>query len=191
MRVISGKYKGKKLEGFGIPGTRPTMDRLKESLFGTIQTKVKNSIVLDLFAGSGSLGIESLSNGASECYFVESGKEISKYLKRNLVNLKNAKLFLMDYKVALSHFQKEKVKFDIVFLDPPYHALLLNEAIQQLDELHLLNDNCFLVCECEEEYPVLDLEKYSLIKEKNYGEKTIFIYEYNGIDIDKSKEHLF
>ena len=67
MRVISGKYKGKKLIGFDIKGTRPTMDRIKESLFGMIQNNIKNSTILDLFAGSGSLGIESLSNGASEC----------------------------------------------------------------------------------------------------------------------------
>ena len=69
MRVISGKYKGKKLDGFGIPGTRPTMDRVKESLFGSIQNDIKDSVVLDLFAGTGSLGIEALSNGAKKCFF--------------------------------------------------------------------------------------------------------------------------
>ena len=69
MRVISGKYKGKNIMGFNIMGTRPTMDRVKESMFGMIQNNIKNSVCLDLFAGSGSLGIEALSNGAKMCYF--------------------------------------------------------------------------------------------------------------------------
>ena len=76
MRVISGKYKGKNLIGFDIDGTRPTMDRVKESLFGIIQNNLKNSVVLDLFAGSGSLGIEALSNGAIEAYFIDNNIEL-------------------------------------------------------------------------------------------------------------------
>ena len=87
MRVISGKYKGKNFEGFNINGTRPTMDRVKESLFGTIQNYLKDSIALDLFAGSGSLGIEALSNGAKTCYFVDNGREIKKILQKNLVGI--------------------------------------------------------------------------------------------------------
>ena len=71
MRVISGKYKGRNIMGFNVMGTRPTMDRVKESMFGMIQNNIKGSICLDLFAGSGSLGIEALSNGAQECYFIE------------------------------------------------------------------------------------------------------------------------
>ena len=74
MRVISGKYKGKNLIGFDIDGTRPTMDRVKESLFASIQDYVSDSIVLDLFAGSGNLGIEAISNGASYCYFVDNNQ---------------------------------------------------------------------------------------------------------------------
>ena len=81
MRVISGKYKGKILIGFDIDGTRPTMDRVKESVFAIIQNNIKNSVVLDLFAGSGSLGIESLSNGASECYFVDNNTSLINMLK--------------------------------------------------------------------------------------------------------------
>ena len=74
MRVISGKYKGKKLDGFNIEGTRPTMDRVKESMFALIQNEIKDAICLDLFAGSGSLGIEALSNGAKKCYFVDKNQ---------------------------------------------------------------------------------------------------------------------
>ena len=80
MRVISGKYKGRNLEGFNIKGTRPTMDRVKESLFASIQNNIIESKCLDLFAGSGSLGIEALSNGCSFCYFVDNNDEILKIL---------------------------------------------------------------------------------------------------------------
>ena len=72
MRIISGKYKGRKIEGYDMVGTRPTMDRVKESLIAMIQTKINGSICLDLFAGSGSIGLELLSNGASSCYFVDN-----------------------------------------------------------------------------------------------------------------------
>ena len=74
MRVISGLYKGRNIEGFNIDGTRPTQDRVKESLFGSIQDYIEGSITLDLFSGSGNLGIESLSNGAKECFFVDNNK---------------------------------------------------------------------------------------------------------------------
>ncbi len=88
MRVISGKYKGKTIKGFNQEGTRPTMDRVKESLFSMLQSDIKNSIVLDLFAGSGSLGIEALSSGSKLCYFVEKDKKMFSILKDNLNNLK-------------------------------------------------------------------------------------------------------
>ena len=78
MKVISGTLKGRKIEGYAIDGTRPTMDRVKESLFATIQNNVKNSVVLDLFAGSGQLGIEAISNGANICYFIDNNKEVIK-----------------------------------------------------------------------------------------------------------------
>ena len=95
MRIISGKYKNKKLIGFDIEGTRPTMDRVKESVFGMIQNYLKNSVVLDLFAGSGSIGIEALSNGSSKCYFVDNsnlkvvgGKRLSKKVRKRNGNIK-------------------------------------------------------------------------------------------------------
>ena len=72
MRIISGKYKGRKLKGFNIEGTRPTMDRVKESLFGMIQNYIPNSVVLDLFAGSGALGLEAVSNGAKRCFLIDT-----------------------------------------------------------------------------------------------------------------------
>ena len=116
MRVISGKYKGKKLLGFNTDGTRPTMDRVKESLFGTIQNYIKDSIFLDLFAGSGSIGIEALSNGCERCYFVDNGKEILKILNNNLKGIDNSVVINKDYVEALKEFKNKGIKFDIILL---------------------------------------------------------------------------
>lgn len=178
MRVISGKYKGKKLDGFGISGTRPTMDRVKESLFGSIQNDIKDSIVLDLFAGTGSLGIEALSNGARKAYFVDSGKEIAKVLKNNLFGIENAIFIQTDYRTALEKFQKEGITFSLIFLDPPYHFQLLNDAIKRIEKLKLLKSGGILVCEYEEEHPLVHEEKFIIKKEKRYGDKNIIVYKY-------------
>jgi len=97
MRVISGKYKGKKLKGYDVDGTRPTMDRVKESLFGSIQNYIIDSKCLDLFCGSGALGIEALSNGAKECYFNDKNPGMIKILKENLKNIDNYIVSNKDY----------------------------------------------------------------------------------------------
>lgn len=120
MRIISGKYKGREIKGYNIEGTRPTMDRVKESLFASIQNYVKGSICLDLFAGSGGLGIEALSEGAQSCYFVDNNKIVIDALKKNLTSLKVEEDYFLikkDYVEALKTFD---MKFDIIFLDPPY-----------------------------------------------------------------------
>ena len=121
MKVISGKYKGRVLKGFDITGTRPTMDRVKESLFGTIQSYVPGSVVLDLFAGSGNLGIEALSEGASFAYLVDSNSKAIKVIKENINNIgiTDIEVIHSDYKVALKSFNN---KFDLIFLDPPYNT---------------------------------------------------------------------
>ena len=175
MRVISGKYKGKNLEGFDINGTRPTMDRVKESLFGSIQNKVINSVCLDLFAGSGSLGIEALSNGGSKCYFVDNNYEIIKKLEKNLKGIDNSTLLKKSYEEALKYFKDSEIKFDLIFLDPPYKLNLINKAIDKIEEYHLLNDDAMIICEYETEK--IDRTEIELLKEKKYGSKYIKIYE--------------
>lgn len=174
MRIISGIYKGKYIDGFDIEGTRPTMDRVKESLFGIIQNKVENSICLDLFAGSGSLGIEALSMGANKCYFIEKNSEILKILKKNLNNIDNSYLINDDYKNALNKINQ---KFDIVFLDPPYKLNLITPSIELLLKLNLLNDQSIIICEYEKEDIKCNLK---IIKEKKYGSKYIKIYRYEN-----------
>ena len=176
MRVISGKYKGKNLEGYNVVGTRPTMDRVKESLFGSIQNYVKDSTSLDLFAGSGALGIEALSNGGDVCYFVDNGKEIKKFLQTNLKGIEGAIYIDHDYQKALSILKDKGIKFDIVFLDPPYHEHLINNALKLIKEYDLLEINGIIVCEYVDE-EIKDYG-YQLLKNKKYGDKYINIYKY-------------
>ena len=174
MRIISGKYKGKCIEGFDIDGTRPTKDRVKESIFGSIQNKVKNSIFLDLFAGSGSIGIEALSNGASKCYFVENGKDIYKILVNNLTDIDCSYVIRADYFDALNSFKDKSIKFDIIYIDPPYHLGLMNNSIKYIEANSLLSDGGIIICEYEEENPICN---YNLIKNKKFGKTNIAIYQ--------------
>ena len=175
MRVISGKYKGMVLKEYDVVGTRPTMDRVKESLFGIIQNKVPNSICLDLFAGSGSLGLEAISNGAKKVYFVDKNKIVINNMKNNFTKIDDDyELYNLDYKEALNRFKSQNIKFDIVFLDPPYDFLLINDSIKLLKEYNLLNKDSYIVCEYTKENINSDLEIY---KEKKYGDKYIRIYK--------------
>lgn len=174
MRIISGKYKGREIKGYNIEGTRPTMDRIKESLFASIQNYVKGSICLDLFAGSGGLGIEALSEGAQSCYFVDNNKIVIDALKKNLTSLKVEEDYFLikkDYVEALKTFD---MKFDIIFLDPPYHLNMMNNAIDLIIKNNLLNDGGIIVCEYEEGTVNCDLQ---ILKEKRYGSKNVTIFK--------------
>lgn len=174
MRVISGKYRGKNLTGFDIDGTRPTMDRVKESLFAMIQNKLIGSTVLDLFAGSGSLAIEALSNGSKCAYLVDNNMELINIIKRNTDGMdEEIHIIKSDYKDALKVL-KNSTKFDIIFLDPPYKLNLINDCINKIIEYDLLNKDGIIVCEYESEdiNTSLDLMKY-----KSYGSKNIKIFK--------------
>lgn len=177
MRIISGKYKGRNLSGFQIEGTRPTMDRVKESLFAMIQTKVKGSICLDLFAGSGSLGFEALSQGASKCYFVDKNRKVIQTLKQNQEKLQVEEpivLLHQDFKQALILFHEQKVQFDLIFLDPPYDDYFIQESLQMIEKYDLLKDQGMIICEYETESFT---SSYEVLREKKYGDKKIRIYQ--------------
>lgn len=177
MRIISGKYKGKKLEGYDIEGTRPTQDRVKESLFAMIQNDLRDANILDLFAGSGNLGIEALSNGAESAYFVDINRKCIECLNKNLNGINEEyKILNLDYKKALEYLNENKIAFDIIFLDPPYSLECLDYILDKIIEYNLLNDDGIVICEYEfnnfkENYNTLELEK-----EKKYGYKNIRIY---------------
>ena len=178
MRIISGKYKGRKVDGYNIDGTRPTMDRVKESLMAMIQRKLENSICLDLFAGSGSVGFEMLSNGAKKCYFVDNNYKVIETLKKNnkLLKIEEECIFVKnDFKKALVEFKGNNIKFDIIFLDPPYELNYIVPAINLICEYNLLSDDGIIICEYENE--VINIDNLELIKEKKYGSKNIKIFK--------------
>ncbi len=179
MKIISGFLKGRKISGYEIVGTRPTMDRVKESLFGMIQNDIKNKIVLDLFAGTGNLGFEAISNGAQLCYFNDINKKCILNIKKMIDEFNiNEKAIVMseNYISALEIFKKNNISFDVVFLDPPYNDKIENNIIVYIKENNLLKINGIIVCEVDSLY--LNIDCYKKIKEKKYGDKYIVIYKY-------------
>ena len=182
MKIISGKLKGRNIKGFDINGTRPTMDRVKESVFSMIQNSINDSCVLDLFSGSGNLGIEAISNGANYVYFNDKNIKCAKIIKENLVNfnvLDNYFITNMDYREALNYYKNKNIKFDIVFLDPPYKENIINDILNKLLECDLLNNKALIICEFTKKEIYLS-SQLALIKEKKYGEKYVYIYKYDN-----------
>ena len=180
MKVISGKLKGRKIIGYDIEGTRPTMDRVKESIFGSIQNYISDSIVLDLFAGSGNLGIESISNGSLKCYFVDNNKKCIQVIKDNVkqFDIENQAIIIQnDYRNALQYFFHNNVKFDIIFVDPPYQYKLMNEILELISKYNLLNTNGIIILEYSFDKLNEDIQGYCLLKYKKYGDKYISIYQ--------------
>ena len=182
MRVISGEYRGKKLYTLEGMNTRPTLDRVKEALFNIIQFKVPDANVLDLFAGSGSLGIETLSRGANYVVFCDHYYEAIKIIKKNIESTKyieKSTILNKDYIVALKHISNLNKKFDIVFLDPPYKSEFGIKAIEELIKLDLIAEDGIIVLETDDEDKKKEIEENKKIKifdERKYGSvKLIFI----------------
>ena len=153
MRVISGRARGTKLKTIGSMSTRPTLDRVKESLFNILQKDITEKNVLDLFAGSGALGIEALSRGANKAYFSDSNPEAVKVIKENLTKTRlidYSKVYNMSYEKAITKMSNENVKIDIVFIDPPYRLGIAANSIKLIIQNDLLNENAIIVVETDE-----------------------------------------
>lgn len=180
MKIISGKYKGRNIEGYNVVGTRPTMDRVRESLFAIIQNEIKESIVLDLFAGTGALGLEALSQGAKFCYINDYNIKCTHMIKKTQkkLEIENIDIKTLDYKKALLHYKEKNITFNIIFLDPPYKMHKLSEILKEIKEKNLLKKNGLIICEYEKENIT---SPYPIYKEKQYGSKTITIYKNNEI----------
>ena len=173
MRVISGTARGTKLNSIDSNETRPTLDRVKESLFNIIQNKIENSVVLDLFAGSGAIGIEFLSRGSEKVYFCEKSHLATQMIKQNLEKTRlkgKSEILEMDYKKCLSKLSKDNIKFGIIFIDPPYKADFAVEAVKQIISLDLLKKDGTIIIETDEkerdlkELENLQVEVYDLRK---------------------------
>ena len=178
MKIISGKYKGRVLKGFDIKGTRPTMDRVKESLFAMIQNYIKDSVVLDLYSGSGNLAIEALSNGALKAYLVDNNMVAINTIKENIkmLNIENIEIVKGDASKVLNNLIQANTSFDIIFLDPPYHTNELDKTLTIINNnTNILNTNALVICETQIK---IDYDKYhnlSIYKTRKYGDKEITI----------------
>ena len=161
MRVITGTARGRKLEAPKGRSTRPTTDRVKESIFNIIQFDIEGRRVLDLFAGSGQMGIECLSRGAESCVFVERNIAATGFEKCS-------RLIRGDAFGALSGLRGQK--FGLILLDPPYGGELLNQALRQIAEIDILQTGGIIVCESAREDLIQPLEEpYRVKKQYRYG----------------------
>lgn len=176
MRIVSGKYKGKKIAGYDLLGTRPTMDRVKESLFAMLQPILTDSICLDLFAGSGNLGFEALSQGAKEVVLVDKNYQALQVMKKNAALLQieeKISFYQGDFKKILAQLQGRK--FTLIFLDPPYETDYIDQALTLIHTYQLLTDQGWIVLESNDPSKVEPPPGYELIKYRKYGDKYISI----------------
>lgn len=153
MRVISGTARGTKLNSIDELSTRPTLDRVKESLFNIINSRIEDSVVLDLFAGSGAIGIEFLSRGCRKAYFCDASNKAVKMIFQNLEKTRlksNAEVLNEDYKKCLQELSSKKETFDIIFIDPPYKDDIAVDAVQKILSLNLLNKDGIIIIETDE-----------------------------------------
>lgn len=183
MKVISGSLKGRVIDGYNIDGTRPTMDRVKESIFSMIQDKVFDSIVLDLFSGSGTYGIECISNYSKLVYFNDYNKECIKVIKKNLDKfnvLDKSIIYNFDYLKCLKILKSENKQLDLVFLDPPYKLKVINEILKFLVDNNLLKRDSIVICEFENDNLLFEYKNLIRIKAKKYGTKEVYIYKLKG-----------
>lgn len=179
MRVIAGTARSLPLKTPTGPDTRPTTDRIKETLFNMLQADVPGSVFVDLFAGSGGIGIEALSRGARHAYFIENAKEAVACIQENLVFTKfadRATLIKQDVLGGLSLINEKQA--DIIFMDPPYKAELEESVFSVLQGMRYVTEDTLIITEAELRKDFSFLEEYGffVVKEKNYKtNKHVFI----------------
>lgn len=184
MRIISGKFGGRRLKA--VPGrkTRPTTDKVKESMFSIIGPYFNGGKVLDLFAGSGGLSIEAVSRGADEAYMVDRQYQAIKTIKENIqVTKEESKFhfFKADARKALNQFANQGLKFDYIFLDPPYKQQKIISDLEQMSSLGLLDVNATVVCETDQNANLPQIiEGFKFYKTVTYGITVLTIYYYIG-----------
>ena len=186
MRVISGRARGTKLNSIDDIATRPTLDRVKESLFNIIRNKIPESIVLDLFAGSGAIGIECISRGASKAYFCEKSHIASKMIYQNLERTKfldESTVIEKDYEMALKMLKEENISFDIIYIDPPYMKNIAVYSVEQILSLNILKEDGIIIIETDDENRELkELEKLQVqvYDSRKYGRVSLIFLNRKG-----------
>lgn len=181
MRVITGLARGKKLVSPRGNRVRPTADKIKESLFNIINPIIEDSVFIDCFAGTGSIGIEALSRGAREVYFIENNRTSLRTVKENLEITRlqtNAKILACSVEKGLKELHKNRVVVDVFFMDPPYGFKSISSIITKIYELNLLSDNGVIIVEHDSSYnPDDEIFDFHISDSRNYGTTVMTYYK--------------
>ena len=180
LRIIAGKARGRKLIAPETMETRPTLDRVKEAMFSIIQGYIMDSRVIDVFAGTGSLGLEAASRGAKEVYLVDKSQTTYPLLNENIHNLKFEDFCTalnMDSYQALKFLAKKEGKFNLIFIDPPYCKEMIPEAIKIIKENDMLDEDGVIVTKIDSIEEIYQgFKDIKLTKSKRYGNTTVCLY---------------
>ncbi|SEQ61788.1 16S rRNA (guanine966-N2)-methyltransferase [Virgibacillus subterraneus] len=173
MRVVAGVHKGRQLKA--VPGntTRPTTDKVKEAIFQILGPLFEHGMVLDLYAGSGSLGIEALSRGMEKGIFVDKNPKAIHTIYENVRTIKlddKVEVYKTEAFRAMNAASKRDLQFDLILLDPPYRKVNYGKLLDEIDKLQLLNKNGMIYCEHDivDKLPS-DSDRFSVVKQDNYG----------------------
>lgn len=182
MRVIGGQLRGRKLHPFKEAGIRPTSDRIRESIFNILGPQIRCQTVLDLFAGTGALGIEALSRGAAHAVFIEQSRRASILIQRNLEKcgmVDRARIVRWDATRNLRCLEAESERFDGVFMDPPYDRQLLRPALIHLANGRFLIDGAWVVAEHSSREPMEEIPLQLRIRQqRRYGKTLVTFFDY-------------
>lgn len=185
MRIISGSARGTRLETLEGNFTRPTLDRVKEALFSKLQNDIPEARVLDLFAGSGALGLEALSRGAKEAIFCDKSYEANMIIRKNIEKTKmqeKSKVIKEDYQDAIKKLAKEE-PFDLIFLDPPYEKDIATNAVELILSNSLIAKNGIILLETdkkERELERLNNLQVNVYDSRKYGRVTLLFLNRKG-----------
>ena len=182
MRIIAGRARGHKLIPPATMETRPTLDRVKEAMFSSIQLYIQESSVLDVFAGTGSLGLEAASRGANEVYLFDKSDITYPLLKKNVENLKFEEFCYainIDAYEGMRKLAHEGKKFDIIFIDPPYCKEMIPEALKIVYEEKMISNDGIIVTKIDSIEDIYEgYKNIQITKNKRYGNTTVCYYKY-------------
>ncbi len=170
LRIISGIYRHRRIDFPIEEDIRPTKDKVREALFSSLGN-ISGKTFLDMYAGSGSIGLEAASRGASPIYFIDNNKAAIKCINSNITSLDvpNTVVIDKDVDVALSDLSKSDIVFDYIYLDPPYKEEKYAAMLSLLNEYHLLNEDAIIIVESDHPLNEIDFPSYEIYKRKNFG----------------------
>ena len=184
MRIISGTAKGTNLYTLNGLDTRPTLDRVKESIFNILQQDIKDSVFLDLFAGRGAIGLEAVSRGANTSILCDNSKDASEIIKKNILKThlgNKTSLYNLDFENALYKIKQQNEILDIVYLDPPYKSDYVIKALDLLVKLELITNSTKIIIETDQEEKIINKLNKDIFKindKRKYGRAIILFLEY-------------